>query len=1053
MNPNEVFIQEANHMIATHATATTHPGTYYVLYADITDFHTINHIYGIETGNGVLQDMEWFLGNCPEVLLCSRLFADFFLCLCYLEAGDEIGRMMGEYDAGVRAFLEGQRERYPACGLKAACGVCRIEKGDVAQAIDNANVARKVSKKQLSVKSVLYNQDIQEQISTQYATEQEIYQAMQEDRFRFYLQPKVDLTNGEIIGAEALARRIGKDGEVIYPDVFLQLMESSGAVIELDRSICRQVCSFLAERLRQGKPVVSISVNLSRLHISNPNSADEFHGIVTEYNIPPELLEFELTETILLEEFTGAKQLIDQLRAYGHKVSIDDFGSGYAGINIWQELNFDCLKLDRKFLSDSEALKSRNEALVPNIINIAQRLHVQVLCEGVETEEQCQYLLQLGCTVVQGFFFAKPMPPEQLCRMCERHGHYYPLPPSLQAAQEKEMPKATRAVASERRSWSRLRQYMLVVIGCALFLGACITGVLTVSRNLTQREFNRMVMETLNAYTVGQRENTLTEIDGVAATLQSLAVLILKDDSPDFINAYLRALNEDSRDVKYMYFSIEEFQKEQAEGRALDSDADAMSRLAQGEMVVTDIMYSERMGNIYCIGVGIPVIRDGEFIGAVRGVINAKSLISTDLYDPAQGEVLAVFLTDCTSRILPTHKTDEGNVDYLLLDYLEASGIDQEAMRELREAFATEDLQARSVRIGEFDGSPFYLSLTGLKYNGWHLVVCLKADAATKHSQYIVRNTAGSILGLLVAVVLASGVIMLFVVRMQKKFSLEEQRYLLLERFSDTVLFDYDCQRDTIRFTSNATKVLRIHALEQMNFMEQYDQSYVYAGDQKEMRRMLTRAGKDESGETRLRLLRPDSDDYFWCLVQYQYLYEKDRLASVIGKITDIDEHMRHEDYLLRMSETDGLTGLLNKATVEQQTADRLLQRKSGSLFVIDVDGFKQINDQYGHAAGDLALRFLGECMRRTFRNTDILGRIGGDELLAFVEDINSQAMAQKKAELLAKHLESCTEAGVPPITVSIGIACCPEDGTSYQELFHAADRSMYAAKQRMRGR
>lgn len=161
----------------------------------------------------------------------------------------------------------------------------------------------------------------------------------------------MDLETGRTIGAEALARRVGRDGSIIYPDAFLSVMEANGSIVELDMLIYRKVCAFLADRREKGLPVVQTSVNLSRLHIHNPETADIIHSVAQAYEIPSDLLEFELTETILLDEFSGAKQLIDRLRAYGYRVSIDDFGSGYSGINIWQELNFDVLKLDKKFLS------------------------------------------------------------------------------------------------------------------------------------------------------------------------------------------------------------------------------------------------------------------------------------------------------------------------------------------------------------------------------------------------------------------------------------------------------------------------------------------------------------------------------------------------------------------------------------------------------------------------------------------------------------------------------------------------------------------------------
>lgn len=1046
MKQNDHFIQESKRIINRNQT----PGQFYVLYVDITAFHTVNNVYGNESGDMLLDRMEDFLYRCPGVCLCARVFADLFLCLSFLEEGTDVESIMVNTDERIEHFLSGQRAMYPACKLKAACGICLVKNSDIVEAVEGANVARKRSKNQMTIKSVLYDQDLQNQTAAMHETEREIYRALVEGKFCFHLQPKVELTTGEIIGAEALARRMNDKGEIIYPDTFLESMESSGYIVELDRIILRQVCAYLAERMEEGRPVVCTSVNLSRLHIHNTDTAEDLHGIVQEYHIPPKYLEFELTETILLEEFAGAKRLTDQLRAYGYRVSIDDFGSGYAGINIWQELNFDCLKLDRKFLSESHTLKKRNEAIVPNIINIAQRLHIEVLCEGVETVEQCLYLLQLGCTTVQGFFFSKPLLPKQFYNIYEEQGEKYPLPAQLQhLADIKKTTQEDKDVIRHLKRHRKLRHYLPVILLCALFLGVCITGILTVSRNLTQQEFKRMVKETLNAYTEGQRENTLTEIEGVENTLKSLAVLIESNPDPDFIEGCLLALNEESSEIQYMYFSDEDYRKTLEDGSVRPKDTDTVNRLKNGETVVTDITYSKRLGGIYCIGIGVPVIRDETFEGALRGVIEAEALVSTELYNPSQGEVSAVFLTDGESKILPIRDENGRGVGDYLLERLQEKGVIRETIEELRDAYRSQNGETYSIRIGDFEGYPYYLSLADLKYNGWHLVVCLKADKAYEHFQYIMRNTSSSIVGLIFAVMLVSAVLLLFIRRMQKRFTMEEQRYLLLERFSDTVLFDYDYRHDTIRFTSNAPKFLRIHDLSQKRFTRHLDQIYVYAADQRDVHEMLEGKKEGDRGEIRVRLMRPDSDDYFWCLVQYEYLYERGILVSVIGKITDIDEHMKHEDYLLRMSETDGLTGLLNKAAAEKQIAHCVGQAKKGTMFLIDIDNFKHINDQYGHAAGDMALRYLGECMKKTFRECDILGRIGGDELLVFAENLEGQDKALKRAELLENNLEACTEPGVPPCTVSIGIASFPADGKTYSDLFKAADQAMYAAKQK----
>lgn len=1040
MQSNQAFIHDAARMLRERSDA----GEVYVLYSDITHFHEINHAYGMAVGDEFLREMKQFLLTLPCVTLCERIFADVFLCLCFLNDGTSIADFVRTCDEQVQVFLDRQNVKYPACRIGASCGLCRVENGNVAGAIVGANAALKESQKQFAVKSVVYNQAMQDESQALHERQIEIFEAMREERVCFFLQPKVDLTTGNVIGAEALARYIDKNGEVVPPAQFLDLMEQNGTIVELDRLICRQVCAFLADRIARGLQVMPISVNLSRLQIQQPDAAELFHAITMDYHLPPKLLEFELTETLLVKDFTETKRLIDQLRAYGHWVSIDDFGSGYAGINIWKELDFDCIKLDRSFLD--EATKSRNEALVPNLINIAQRLHIHTLCEGVETEEQCRYLLRLGCTVVQGYFFSKPLPPEELCKLCEEQGCKYPLPPSMRA--EDPVPSGEDALLEPRNQSTKRRGTLLACVACALALCIGITGLLTLNRRRTNQEFVEMIVETMNAYTMSQREKTLAEIDTIESTLKALALLIQKDNSPEFISAYLAILNEESEDVRYMYMSREEYEQREQEGVLGDSDIEIVTRLEEGESVVTDITYSNRLGGIYCIGVGVPVMRNGEYLGAVRGIVNAEMLVSTDMYDPSQGELVAVFLTDSKGAILPARADNSVRSDQYMIDSWWINKIAPDISASIHEALLQENGAASSFRIGTFSGSPYYISVTDLKYNGWHLVTCLKADETEQRSRRIVQNTTQILVALLFMVLLVSVVIARLVQSVQRKLTMEEERYLLLERFADTVLFDYDCRRDTLRLTTNAKKLFRVHNVSITHFLDNLREVYVYAGDVDTLRHLLTgQTGEQGLGEVRVRLERPDREEYFWCLVQYQYIYKQGVLTSVLGKITDIDERMRHEDYLQRMSQTDGLTGLLNKTAAEQQVEDCLKSGREGLLFVLDIDDFKQINDQYGHSVGDLALRHLGDCMQRTFRSGDVLGRIGGDEMIAFMSGVDRAEIAQRKVDLLKRHLDVGLEAEFPPITVSVGVAQYPADGVSYPELFRAADMAMYAAK------
>lgn len=422
MHPNQNFTLSAKALLRQEAGF-----RYFLLYMDFRNFQSINHYCGTSAGDRLLSSLTDYLEQAPDICLHERIFSDCFLAVLRMpqNALDQDACLLWGWH--LEQFLSRERATYRACLLRVSCGICPVCQDDVAQAIDCANMARKEAKQHGSWMPRLFHANMRKDADQKHHLELELRTALHENQFCFFLQPQVSLLTGEIVGAEALTRRIGKDGEMISPSQFLAIMEDFGAVVELDLMILRQVCSYMANRMEQKLPVVRTAVNLSRLHAHNPSSAAHLDAIAREYAIPPELLEFELTETVLLEEITSMRGLVEQLRTYGYTVTIDDFGSGYAGINLWRELDFDCLKLDRQFLSDDADLKTRHNIMMPNLINIARQLHIQIVCEGVLTKEQCGYVRSLGCSIGQGFYFSAPLSPDDFYRRFEELDGHYPL--------------------------------------------------------------------------------------------------------------------------------------------------------------------------------------------------------------------------------------------------------------------------------------------------------------------------------------------------------------------------------------------------------------------------------------------------------------------------------------------------------------------------------------------------------------------------------------------------------------------------------------------------
>lgn len=579
-----------------------------------------------------------------------------------------------------------------------------------------------------------------------------------------------------------------------------------------------------------------------------------------------------------------------------------------------------------------------------------------------------------------------------------------------------------------------------------IFLSISVALAVSYFYNSARSEFTQIMTENLNTYTSGQREEILAEMDRMKNMLDALAVLVGQQEDTYAVEGYLTALSEAREDEWYIYTSEKKLEESIRTGKAREEDARIVERLKEGETVISDITYSDRLGGLYCITIGVPVYQNGKFAGTLRGIINADMLVATSFYPAVQGKVFRCLITDGQGNIIPVKKGD-GEWEGSLADRMAEEGIDGDICRDMLKYL--ENGENASIRVGEREGVPIYFSVVDLGINDWHYVVCFQADMANSHMERIVYRTMCGTVALLVAVAVFCVFLFSLFLKMAKHIGVEERRYLLLEQFSDTVLFDYDIRRDIIRFTPNADRLFRIHGLVQKDFLKNMGNRYIYGGDIEEVSQLFSGRLKKDKKEVRVRLMYPDRDNYFWTLIQYRYDYKKGTVSSVVGKITDIEEQKRHEEYLLEMSETDGLTGLRNKLATEVEIRRRLQEECIGLLFMIDLDNFKLVNDSYGHAGGDEALCFVGSCLQKVFRADDVIGRIGGDEWMVFLNSTNSRELAGKKAELLMQHLKLGMEQGIPPLSVSIGISRCPEDGSQFVDLFNAADRAMYEAKRK----
>jgi len=247
----------------------------------------------------------------------------------------------------------------------------------------------------------------------------DLHTALQEDQFELYYQPIVEAVNGRIRGLEALIRWHHPERGMISPGVFIPLAEQTGQIIPLGRWILRRACQDAAAMRAEDGLVVPVAVNISSLQFRREGFLADVQEALDDAGLPPELLELEVTESVLLDGAEQAITLINELKAMGIRVALDDFGTGFSSLSYLRDLPIHKVKLDRAFIQDIGTNRS-NAAIVQGIITMAHHLDLVVVAEGIEEREQQQDLIRRNCDLLQGFYFARPMPREAIMELPEQ---------------------------------------------------------------------------------------------------------------------------------------------------------------------------------------------------------------------------------------------------------------------------------------------------------------------------------------------------------------------------------------------------------------------------------------------------------------------------------------------------------------------------------------------------------------------------------------------------------------------------------------------------------
>ncbi len=381
---------------------------------DVDNFKYINEMFGYEYGNKMLIHIaNTVKAFAKEGELYARISSDnFAMLLCDTGTRKELTDRICELFRLITENKEAENVLH-MYSMNFSCGVYRIEgKMDINTVRANANLARTESKKKSLDKIVFYDESLKARRVEEKELEYEAEEALANKEFLVYFQPKFDADTEKIIGAEALVRWNHPVRGMLSPVLFVPLFESNGFITEIDLYVLDHVCALIEGWINAGIPPICISVNLSRVHLHEPDLVKRLTEVVERHNVPKEYIEFELTESAFYEETESLLRIMSEIKEAGFRLSMDDFGSGYSSLNLLRRLPVDVLKLDKVFLEDCDEGddEARGRRIVMHVISMAKDLEMEVLAEGVETSGQKEFLQKAKCDMIQGYYYARPMP-------------------------------------------------------------------------------------------------------------------------------------------------------------------------------------------------------------------------------------------------------------------------------------------------------------------------------------------------------------------------------------------------------------------------------------------------------------------------------------------------------------------------------------------------------------------------------------------------------------------------------------------------------------------
>ena len=386
--------------------------TYAVAVAGINELNVINELYGFKVGDMVIKKAANVFSSFTirNLGIVGRLAGgEFLFCFEYSED------VMNNLSEIISFDCKEYGVAFPST-VRMGIYIDTDRKKTINSMVNLAQLTKDKLEETSTYSYLIYNEEISQRIALEAYVTAQMHNALTQKEFVPFFQPQYNHKNHKMVGAEVLCRWFREDGKMVSPGVFIPIFEKSGFVKQLDKYMWDKAFETMRTWIDEGKPFVPLSVNISRVSIIEDDFVDTIAALNDKYKIPPEYIHFEITESAYARKPHIIIERINKVREMGFKIAMDDFGSGYSSLNTLKDVPIDILKLDMGFLRGDNA--DNGESIIRHVVSMAKELGLSIVTEGVEKLEQADFLKHVGCSIVQGFYYARPMSKDNFEELC-----------------------------------------------------------------------------------------------------------------------------------------------------------------------------------------------------------------------------------------------------------------------------------------------------------------------------------------------------------------------------------------------------------------------------------------------------------------------------------------------------------------------------------------------------------------------------------------------------------------------------------------------------------